>query len=92
MGKLIKVSDRVYEYLKREQKKLSREKLRHVPFSEVIAYLIKKDIDRIELTNADLEREIKALEKRVRLKAKKDKLGFWEGIIDGVMKEEEKER
>jgi len=90
MSKLIKVSDRVYEYLKKEQKRLSREKLRHVPFSEVIAYLAKKEIDRIELTVKDEERKVKALEKQNELAKKKFSLEIKRSILEGLMEEPKK--
>lgn len=85
MAKLIKISDKVYEYLKKEQKRLSREKLRHVPFSEVIAYLIKKDIDRIELTVKDEERKVKALEKQVELANKKLGLEIRKNMFEALL-------
>jgi len=85
MGKLVKLSDEVYEFLKREQKRLSKEKLRHVSFSEVIAYLANRDTSKILLERTTLERE-KHLEELRKMKEEEKARKEWEDFLNRVFK------
>lgn len=62
MAKMVKLNDEVYEFLRKEQAKLSKQKLRHVSFSEVIAHLARRDVEKIALYEEKLKEE---LEKRI---------------------------